>query len=113
VAVVKVSTGDVIRDFTGFDAVAFTIPSSATYGVIRDCRYQSRYAGDPLILVGGVHPNFYPEQTLIDIRPHAVGIGEGEQTLPAASVPYHAAALTHIASGQLRSTFGWEHATVH
>lgn len=81
VAVVKVSAGDVVRDFTRCDAVAFTIPSSATYGVIRDCRYQSRYAADPLILVGGVHPNFYPEQTLLDIQPHAVGIGEGEQTL--------------------------------
>ncbi|SFD43727.1 MULTISPECIES: B12-binding domain-containing radical SAM protein [Streptomyces] len=80
VRVVKVSGSDHVRDFTGYDVVAFTIPSSATYGIIRDCRLQSRYDGDPLILVGGVHPNFYPEQTLRDIEPHAVGIGEGEET---------------------------------
>ncbi|MGK5533561.1 B12-binding domain-containing radical SAM protein [Streptomyces sp. URMC 129] len=80
VEVAKVSDGDCVRDFTGFDVVAFTIPSSATYGVIRDCRRASRYDGDPLILVGGVHPNFYPEQTLLDIEPHVVGIGEGEET---------------------------------
>ncbi|MFI1172911.1 B12-binding domain-containing radical SAM protein [Streptomyces melanogenes] len=80
VSVVKVSDTDHVRDFSGFGAVAFTIPSSATYGTIRDCRRQSRYDGDPLILAGGVHPNFYPEQTLLDITPHAVGIGEGEET---------------------------------
>ncbi|MEU2872421.1 radical SAM protein [Streptomyces olivoreticuli] len=80
VSVVKVGNGDHVRDLTGQDAVAFTIPSSATYGIIRDCRHDSRYDGDPLILAGGVHPNFYPEQTLLDIEPDAVGIGEGEET---------------------------------
>jgi anaerobic magnesium-protoporphyrin IX monomethyl ester cyclase len=80
VTVMKVSGSDHVRDFTGYQAVAFTIPSSATYGVIRDCRFQSRYSGDALVLVGGVHPNFYPEQTLLDLEPHAVGIGEGEET---------------------------------
>ncbi|WP_051856149.1 B12-binding domain-containing radical SAM protein [Streptomyces sp. NRRL B-1347] len=80
VSVLKVSDDDHVRDFTGFDAVAFTIPSSATYGIIRDCRRESRYDQDPLVMVGGVHPNFYPEQTLRDIEPDVVGIGEGEQT---------------------------------
>ncbi|MFH9425170.1 B12-binding domain-containing radical SAM protein [Streptomyces sp. NPDC017529] len=80
VTVFKVADGDHVRDFTGFEAVAFTIPSSATYGVIRDCRRDSHYGSDPLILAGGVHPNFYPEQTLLDIEPDAVGIGEGEET---------------------------------
>jgi radical SAM superfamily enzyme YgiQ (UPF0313 family) len=32
-------------------------------------------------MVGGVHPNFYPEETLLDIRPHVVGVGEGEETI--------------------------------
>lgn len=80
VTVFKVRNGDHVRDFTGFEAVAFTIPSSATYGIVRDCRRESRYDRDPLVMVGGVHPNFYPEQTLLDIEPDVVGIGEGEQT---------------------------------
>ncbi|MEV6551495.1 radical SAM protein [Streptomyces sp. NPDC051597] len=80
VTVFKVSLGDHVRDFTTFEAIAFTIPSSATYGIIRDCRRDSSYGRDPLILVGGVHPNFYPEQTLADLEPDAVGIGEGEDT---------------------------------
>jgi radical SAM superfamily enzyme YgiQ (UPF0313 family) len=80
VTVFKVDSGGGL-DMRDFDAVAFTIPSSATYGIIRDCRAASRYDGDPLIMVGGVHPNFYPEQTLVDIAPHVVGIGEGEDTL--------------------------------
>ncbi|RLU82476.1 hypothetical protein CTZ27_29530 [Streptomyces griseocarneus] len=43
VTITKVTQGDHTRDFTDADAVAFTIPSSATYGVIRDCRRESRY----------------------------------------------------------------------
>ncbi|GHG80472.1 B12-binding domain-containing radical SAM protein [Streptomyces griseocarneus] len=80
VKVIKVSNGDHVRDFSGLDVVAFTIPSSATYGIIRDCRRDSQYDGDPLVLAGGVHPNFYPEQTLLDIEPDVVGVGEGEET---------------------------------
>jgi anaerobic magnesium-protoporphyrin IX monomethyl ester cyclase len=68
-------------DLSGFDAVGFSIPSSATYGVIRRARFGSTYAGDPLVMVGGVHPNFYPERTLLDLRPHVVGVGEGEETI--------------------------------
>lgn len=80
VTVFKVDNGDGL-DLRGFDAVAFTIPSSATFGTIRDCRAASRFTGDPLVMVGGVHPNFYPEQTLVDVDAHVVGIGEGEDTL--------------------------------
>ncbi|MEU6379253.1 radical SAM protein [Streptomyces sp. NPDC046909] len=68
-------------DLRCFEAVGFSIPSSATYGVIKQARIDSLYADDPLIMVGGVHPSFYPERTLIDIAPHVVGIGEGEATL--------------------------------
>jgi radical SAM superfamily enzyme YgiQ (UPF0313 family) len=81
VTVLKIQAARHVLDFAGFDAVAFTIPSSATYGLVRDCRRESHYAApEPLVLVGGVHPNFYPEQTLLDIEPDVVGIGEGEET---------------------------------
>jgi anaerobic magnesium-protoporphyrin IX monomethyl ester cyclase len=81
VEILKISPGNTFLDLTRFDVVAFSIPSSATYGMIKDARFKSRYNDDPYILVGGVHPTFYPEETLIDIRPHAVGIGEGETTI--------------------------------
>ena len=81
VQVFKVSPDETCLDLRGFDAVAFSIPSSATYGLIKAARFGSMYTGDPLIMVGGVHANFYPEETLEDIRPHVVGIGEGEITI--------------------------------
>jgi radical SAM superfamily enzyme YgiQ (UPF0313 family) len=80
VTVFKVTDEDWRLDLTAFEAVGFSIPSSATYGIIRDARRDSVYGDDPLIMVGGVHPNFYPEATLADIRPHVVGVGEGEDT---------------------------------
>lgn len=78
VQVFSVAPDDTIRDFRGFDAVGFSISSSATYGLIKDCRFTSKYSHNTLIMAGGVHPNFYPEQTLLDLKPHVVGIGEGE-----------------------------------
>ena len=80
VSVFAVTDEDWALDLTSFEAVGFSIPSSATYGIIKQARIDSVYGDDPLIMVGGVHPNFYPEQTLIDIQPHVVGIGEGEVT---------------------------------
>lgn len=80
VTVFKVTDQDWRLNLTGFEAVGFSIPSSATYGIIRNARMDSVYGDDPLIMVGGVHPNFYPERTLADIRPHVVGVGEGEDT---------------------------------
>ena len=81
VQMLKVSPENTDLDLRGFDAVAFSIPSSATYGLIKEARFKSIYSGDPLIMVGGVHANFYPEETLEDIQPHVVGIGEGERTI--------------------------------
>lgn len=81
VQMLKVSPENTYLDLRGFDAVAFSIPSSATYGLMKEARFKSIYTGDPLIMVGGVHANFYPEETLEDIRPHVVGIGEGEKTI--------------------------------
>ena len=68
-------------DFRDFDAVAFSIPSSATYNLIKKVRFNSIYSDNTMVMVGGVHPSFYPEQTLFDIKPHVVGIGPGEETI--------------------------------
>lgn len=80
VTIFKVTDQDWRLELTGFEAVGFSIPSSATYGIIKNARLDSTYRDDPLIMVGGVHPSFYPERTLTDIRPHVVSIGEGEDT---------------------------------
>lgn len=80
VAIVKVTDTAWRLDLTAFEAVGFSIPSSATYGIIKKARLDSTYAPRALIMVGGVHPNFYPEATLTELRADVVGIGEGEDT---------------------------------
>jgi radical SAM superfamily enzyme YgiQ (UPF0313 family) len=68
-------------DFRGFDAVGYSIPSSATFGITKKVRFASKYDEGALIMAGGVHANLYPLQTLDELEPDVVGIGECEQTI--------------------------------
>ena len=81
VKILKISEGATRLDLSEFEAVAFTIPSSATYGLVREARFHSLFSANCLIMIGGVHPTFYPEDTLVDLKPDIVGVGEGEETI--------------------------------
>jgi len=48
-------------DLSGYDAVGFSLASSATYGLMLQARRESLLAEQALIMVGGVHCNFFPE----------------------------------------------------
>lgn len=80
VTILKVTDQNWRLDLTDFAAVGFSIPSSATYGIIKRTRMDSTYAPGALVMVGGVHPNFYPVETLTDLCPDVVAFGEGEDT---------------------------------
>lgn len=81
VKILKISPGNTVLDLTSFDAVAYTIPSSATYGLVKESRFNSLFREKALLMIGGVHVNFYPKETLMDLRPDVVGVGEGEETI--------------------------------
>lgn len=81
VKVFSVESDREILDFTKFDVVAFSIPSSVTYDIIKCVRFNSEYANNALIIAGGVHATIFPEQTLRDLKAHAVCIGNGEETM--------------------------------
>jgi len=81
VEVFSVESNQEVLDFTKFDVVAFSISSSVTYDIIKCVRFSSSYAKDALIIVGGVHATIFPEQTLCDLKVHAVCIGNGEETI--------------------------------
>ena len=68
-------------DLSGFDAVGFSLASSATYGVMLQTRRQSTIRDDALVMVGGVHCNFYPESSLRDFGAHVAADGESEETI--------------------------------
>ena len=76
----SVADGGPTLDLRRFDVVAFSISSSATYGVLLQARESALIRPEALLLAGGVHANFYPERTLRDFKVHAVGVGEGEIT---------------------------------
>lgn len=81
VTIFKISEGNTFLNLLDYDVVAYSIPSSATYGIIKESRFTSLFPENVFIMVGGVHANFYPEETLLDIKPDIVGIGEGEETI--------------------------------
>ncbi|WP_027004804.1 B12-binding domain-containing radical SAM protein [Conexibacter woesei] len=96
----------------GFDVVGFSISSSATYGVMLRARRTASLRPDALLLAGGVHANFYPEQTLADFGVHAVGVGEGEAALLECIDRRHAPdRLSEVAGLCLRATDGTTYQT--
>lgn len=81
VQVLKVTPTAAAPDLSGSDAVGFSLASSATYGLMLAARRDARIRDDALVMVGGVHCNFYPETSLRDFRAHVAAVGESEETV--------------------------------
>ncbi|MDI5969372.1 radical SAM protein [Streptomyces sp. SL13] len=81
VVIEKITPHRTALDLSGFDAVGFSLASSATYGVMLQARRQSVIREDALVMVGGVHCNFYPESSLRDFGAHVAADGESEETV--------------------------------
>lgn len=80
-AIFKATPDDLTLDLMDFDAVGFSLASSATYGLMLATRAASSIGPDALVMVGGVHCNFYPEQSLIDFGAHVAADGESEELI--------------------------------
>ncbi|XKK37730.1 B12-binding domain-containing radical SAM protein [Nocardiopsis sp. ARC36] len=81
VAIERVTHTRTGLDLTGYDAVGFSLASSATYGLMLQARRNASLAPGALVMVGGVHCNFYPEESLVDFNAHVAAIGEAEDTI--------------------------------
>ncbi|MGA2830165.1 MAG: cobalamin-dependent protein, partial [Streptosporangiaceae bacterium] len=81
VVIEAVSPSRTRLDLTGYDAAGFSLASSATYGLMLQARRQSALAGHALIMVGGVHCNFYPGSSLADFGADLAAYGESEETI--------------------------------
>jgi anaerobic magnesium-protoporphyrin IX monomethyl ester cyclase len=68
-------------ELSGYEAVGFSLASSATYGLMLQARRESSFAERALIMVGGVHCNFYPESSLTDFGADLAADGESEETI--------------------------------
>lgn len=81
VDVFKINSEKVCFNFHDYDVIGFSIPSSATYNLVKEARFGSQYSKNSTIALGGVHPSFYPEESLIEFQADVVAIGSGERTL--------------------------------
>ncbi|MGH3751873.1 MAG: B12-binding domain-containing radical SAM protein [Pseudonocardiaceae bacterium] len=81
VSIKKVTPNTTCLELGDYDAIGFSLASSATYGFMREARDQSVIRDDALIMVGGVHCNFYPLDTIRDFRAHVAADGESEETI--------------------------------
>lgn len=81
VEVFSVNSNQTFINLKKFDLVAFSIPSSITYNVIKKTRENSAFSSRPLLIAGGVHATIFPEKTLTDLNVDVVGIGPGEETI--------------------------------
>lgn len=81
VAIHKIGPGGSVQNLSNYDAVGFSIASSATYNVLKSLRQTSTFKPGALIMVGGVHANFFPEMTLADFDADVVCFDEGEEAI--------------------------------
>ncbi|MFI7049039.1 B12-binding domain-containing radical SAM protein [Streptosporangium sandarakinum] len=77
----RVAPGHTTLNLTGFDAVGFSLASSATYGLMLQARRESLIDSGALVMVGGVHANFYPAESLRDFAADVVADGESEDII--------------------------------
>jgi radical SAM superfamily enzyme YgiQ (UPF0313 family) len=81
VAIEKVTPDQKWLDLSAFDAVGFSLASSATYGLMLEARNTSVIRHGAFVMVGGVHCNLYPEASLRDFGAHVASVGESEETI--------------------------------
>jgi anaerobic magnesium-protoporphyrin IX monomethyl ester cyclase len=111
VDVLKVTKWGKALDLRPYQAVGFSLASSATYGILLSARESAMMSADTLVMVGGVHAHFYPRESLEDFAAHVVSVGESEETI-LEIVNHHAdrnfsgiqGVMFHDETGALRST---------
>ena len=84
-------------DLRDFDVIAFSIPSSITYNIIKSVRKNSDIHKDSLLIAGGVHPTIFPKETLVDLEVDVVGVGQGDETIIEIMENYKSKNFTKIA----------------
>jgi radical SAM superfamily enzyme YgiQ (UPF0313 family) len=81
VDLVAVSKGSEIKDFRRYDAVGFSIASTAAYSMMQKSASMSAFAKGVFTMAGGCHASHYPVETMLDMPIDAICIGEGEETI--------------------------------
>ena len=64
VKIIKITNNKYIHNLTDYNIIGFSIPSSITYNIVKKSILSSKYNTRSLIILGGLHPTLYPEDTL-------------------------------------------------
>lgn len=81
VNLVAISKGNEQKDYRQYDAVGFSIASTAAYAMMKKSASISAFSKGTLRMAGGCHASHYPVETLLDMPLDAVCIGEGEEAI--------------------------------
>ena len=111
VRILKVTKYGAALDLRGMDAVGFSLASSATYGIMRRARERAALDPGTLVMVGGVHANFYPRQSLTDFDADVVSYGESDDTIPLIVAQAHTRRFEDIPGLMWRDAAGTERVT--
>jgi anaerobic magnesium-protoporphyrin IX monomethyl ester cyclase len=88
-------------DLTTSDFVGYSVASSATFSLLSRIHRRSAYQDRAAVLIGGVHVNLYPEQSLREFPAAFAGVGPFEKslegTIQAAQDSRQLAALPNVA----------------
>jgi len=68
-------------DLRGFDAVGFSLASSASLPVMQHLRHHAEFDVDTFIMVGGVHAKLYPSITFDLFQPHVLSFIDADDTI--------------------------------
>ena len=80
VDIISVTKYDYAIDLSDYAIIAFSIPSTVIYSLVKKIREHSKISKDSLLIAGGFHATVYPVQVFEELKVDLVGIGEGEET---------------------------------
>ncbi len=82
VQIIPVDHAVVDYDLTDADFVGYSIASSATFSLLREIHHRATYGEETVVMIGGIHVNFFAEQSLRDFPATLAGVGPCEDVLP-------------------------------
>jgi len=81
VSLLRVNNGNYALDLKSYEIVGFSFSSSVTYNLIKKSVSNSIYSENVMLIAGGVHASFFPEEVIKECNINVVCLGEAENTI--------------------------------
>lgn len=77
----RVNSENYRLNLKSYEIVGYSFSSSVTYNLIRNSVLHSSYSKNVMLIAGGVHATFFPEEIINECGIDVVCLGEGESTI--------------------------------